>query len=190
MSMIKGMFLRAKHWQIFSLLFGLMIISQISILASFPQDPRSLEDLRTVFLIFGFMTGLFMICFLGWLWSIGSFLNSVVLEALKLRIGWFRFAIIYPAVYFFVFIAFFQSPNSGMFAIIMPLHLLAMFCMFYSLYFVSKNLVLAETGKQASFYDFAGPLFLIWFFPIGIWFVQPRVNKIYTQIGNGEPNGG
>jgi uncharacterized RDD family membrane protein YckC len=46
---------------------------------------------------------------------------------------------------------------------------------------VSKNLVLAETSKPASFYDYAGPFFLIWFFPIGVWFTQPRINRLYEQ---------
>jgi uncharacterized RDD family membrane protein YckC len=56
-----------------------------------------------------------------------------------------------------------------------------MFCMLYLLYFVSKNLVLAETRKPASFPDYAGPFFLIWFFPIGIWFTQPRINRLYER---------
>jgi hypothetical protein len=46
---------------------------------------------------------------------------------------------------------------------------------------VSKSLVLAETGKPASFYDYAGPFFLLWFFPVGIWIVQPRVNRLYSE---------
>jgi uncharacterized RDD family membrane protein YckC len=56
-----------------------------------------------------------------------------------------------------------------------------MFCMFYDVYFVSKNLVLAETSKSASFYDYARPFFLIWFFPVGVWFIQPRINRLHGQ---------
>ncbi len=51
----------------------------------------------------------------------------------------------------------------------------------YDLYFVSKSLALAETSRPVSFYDYAGPFFLIWFFPIGIWFTQPRVNRLYAE---------
>jgi hypothetical protein len=189
MNTIVTFFLRAKSWQIFLLLFGLMLIAQVTVIASFPDGRNSPESIRNSLLLFGFMTALFMFCYLGWIWSVGSFLNSSVLAALRMRMGWFRFAAIYPAAYFFVFIAFFQAPNLDVFAIILPLHLLAMFCMFYNLYFVSKNLVLAETGKQASFYNFAGPLFLIWFFPIGIWFVQPRINRIYAEKNSAESNG-
>jgi hypothetical protein len=72
-------------------------------------------------------------------------------------------------------------------ALIYPLHVFAMICMFYLLYFVSKSLVLGETGKPASFYDYAGPFFLLWFFPAGIWIVQPRVNRLYSERKNAEP---
>jgi hypothetical protein len=32
-----------------------------------------------------------------------------------------------------------------------------------------------------SFYDFSGPFFLLWFFPIGIWIIQPRINRLFTD---------
>jgi|HubBroStandDraft_2_1064218.scaffolds.fasta_scaffold26755_3 hypothetical protein len=75
----------------------------------------------------------------------------------------------------------FKSINAVLLSLIFPLHFLAMFCLFYLLYFVSKSLVLAETCKPASFNDYAGPFFLIWFFPIGIWFIQPRINRQYME---------
>lgn len=187
MNAIAGFFLRAKHWQIFLLLFGVFFIGQIAVMSSFAAAARSPEDFGKVGLEFGVVMVLFMFCFLGWFWSMGLFLSSIVPASLRLRMGFFRFALIYPAVYIFAFIAFFESPKPAMFALIFPFHLFAMFCMFYNLYFVSKSLVLAETGKRASFYDFAGPFFLIWFFPIGVWIIQPRINRLYAQKGKAEP---
>jgi len=62
-----------------------------------------------------------------------------------------------------------------------------MFCLFYDLYFVPKSLVTVESGKQATFYDYAGPFFLKWFFPIGIWFIQPRINRLYARQASTTP---
>jgi hypothetical protein len=126
---------------------------------------------------------LFMISLVLWLWSMGSFLSSIVAPSLRLRVGFFRFALIYPALYFlpFFYIVFILNPKPTVLTLIVPFHLFATFCMFYSLYFVSKSLALAETSKPATFYDYAGPFFLIWLFPIGIWIVQPRINRIYAQ---------
>ena len=60
------------------------------------------------------------------------------------------------------------------------MHLVATFCMFYNLYFVAKSLKLVELQRPVGFYDYSGPLFLLWFFPAGIWVVQPRINRLYA----------
>jgi hypothetical protein len=190
MNVIAMFFLRAKHWQIFLLLFGIAVVGDVAaISSSISATARSPEDFGKVGLLFGVVMVLFMFCFLAWLWSMASFLSSIVQPALRLKMGFFRFALIYPVVYFPLFMVLFQSIilNPLLFAVIFPLHLFAMFCMFYLLYFVSKSLVLAETSKPASFYDYAGPFFLIWFFPIGVWFAQPRINRLYEERRNVEP---
>jgi glucan phosphoethanolaminetransferase (alkaline phosphatase superfamily) len=190
MNVIASFFLRAKHWQMFLLLFGLMFISQVAVV----MNPtllavRSPADLGKADLLPGVPMAIFMICFLGWFWAMGSLLSSVVPSTLRLRMGFFRLALIYPLVYmpFFIFIMFSDGPKPAMVVLILPLHLFAMFCLFYDLYYVSKGLALAETGKPVSFYDYAGPFFLLWFFPIGIWVIQPRINRIYAQKCSAEP---
>jgi hypothetical protein len=56
-----------------------------------------------------------------------------------------------------------------------------MFCMFYLLTFVSRNLALAEIGRAVKFHDYAGYFFALWFYPIGVWIVQPRINRLYAE---------
>jgi uncharacterized RDD family membrane protein YckC len=180
-NLITRSFLRAKHWQIFLLFVGFTILANIATAISIMKTAPSPEGFERMEPLFGTVMALFMFCFQGWFWSMGSFLNTLVPPTLKLKANFFRFALVYPAVYIFVFLAFFAITTPGVLAIILPLHFVAMFCMFYNLYFVSKTLVLAETRKQASFYEYAGPLFLIWFFPVGVWFVQPRINRLYAQ---------
>jgi hypothetical protein len=185
MNVIASFFLRAKHWQIFLLLFGIGFVGDVAVMTSTLATARSPEDFDKIVLPFGLVMVLFMFCFLAWFWSMGSFLSSIVQPALRLKMGFFRFALVYPALYIFVFFALFQSTKPVLLAVIFPLHFFAVFCLFYDLYFVSKSLVLAETRKPASFYDYAGPFFLIWFFPIGVWFTQPRINRLYAE---GRPN--
>jgi len=78
---------------------------------------------------------------------------------------------------------FFLNPNRvlSIFAVIFLLHFFAMFCLFYDIYFVSQNLAMVETGKEVTFYDYAGRFFLMWFFPIGVWYIQPRVNRLHAR---------
>jgi hypothetical protein len=173
--------LRAKSWQIFALVIGLGVSGQIVAAISLIRSMEGPDELLKVPLGFGIETVLIMCCFLGWHWSVGTFLSSRVPSALRLKFGFFRFALVYPVIYVMIFMWMFKTLNGASFSLILLLHFLAMFCLFYLLYFVSKSLVLAETCKPASFNDYAGPFFLIWFFPIGIWFIQPRLNRQYTE---------
>lgn len=185
--MVGSFFLRAKHWQVFLLVFGAYLVGQMvfvgSILASSPP--------HEVFAKGGLLAGLVMtLSTLGifvWFWSLGSFFSSIVHPELRMKLGFFRVALAYPPFYFVFFIATFQDFSPGFLGLILPLHLFATVCMFYLLYFVAKSLVLAETSKPASFSDYAGPFFLLWFFPVGIWIVQPRVNRLYSGRKSAEP---
>ena len=69
----------------------------------------------------------------------------------------------------------------GLVAVIVPLHLFSMFCIFYSLYFVAKTFKTVELQREVNFSDFAGEFFMIWFYPIGIWIVQPKINKMIEK---------
>jgi len=65
----------------------------------------------------------------------------------------------------------------GAFAVIIPLHLFSMFCIFYCLYFVAKTIKTVELQREVTFSDFIGEFFLVWFHLIGVWILQPRINK-------------
>lgn len=158
--------------------FDVYLLGQMALMGSILASPRGLLS--------GLMMALFMLGSFVCFWSMGSFFNSIVKPESRLKSGFFRVALIYPPFYFVFFIATFQSFSPGLLELILPLHLFAMICMFYLLYFVSKSLVLAETSKPASFCDYAGPLFLLWFFPVGIWIVQPRVNRLYSERKNAQ----
>ena len=173
MNPITRFFVRAKHWQVFALLIGLSCIAEAVVMWTYPKSVSLIA------------AELCWVCFVVWFWSLGSFLDSLVEPDLRLSRPFFRFALAYPLVYMGVFqIIPFEKLTLGYGFAIFPLHLFAMFCVFFDLNFVSKSLALAETGRAVSFYDYAGAFFLLWFFPLGIWFVQPRINRLYAGTLN------
>lgn len=184
MNWIERFFVRAKHWQLFFLFVATLLVMEVVAFGSFFAAEKSPEEATTAMLLMATLTGLCMLCFLFWLWSLGSFLSSIVQPALRLRTGFFLFSVIYSSVYVFGFGAIFQSINPKLFVVIIPLHLFAMYCIFYCLVFVAKNLVMAESGRRVTFYDYAGPFFLVWFYFIGVWFIQPRINRLYAEKRN------
>ncbi len=176
MNWVEYYFLRAKHWQIFLLFTVLFVLSPIALFGSGKG--------RYAFVA---ITVVYAVSLFAWFWSMGSFFNATLELRLRLGTGLFRFALIYPVFYVFVFFIFFVNASTALFLVIFPLHLFAMFCTLYSLYFVSKSLVLAETGNPAPFRSYVGVLLLLWFFPVGVWILQPRVNRLFTEKRNASP---
>lgn len=182
-------FLKAKHWQLFVLTFGIPFIFQLVMMGSMfagigsetIPDPSFLLNYLSLFPI---MMILFMGVLFGWFWSVAIGLQSKVPEGVKMKVKKFKIFFFTPLIYMLFFLAFFitswngDGPNPAIFAVIVPIHLFSMFCMFYSLYFVAKTLKTVELQRETSFSDFAGEFFMIWVYPIGIWIVQPRVNKM------------
>jgi hypothetical protein len=182
MNSIARWFLRAKHWQIFLFFCVAFLIANVAMINFEMSEPASMLTFPGD-LPFFIVWILCMCFFLGWLWSMGPFLSFLLQPPLQRKMRFFIFSLIYPAIYGLFFIATFSMSTTKpvILAIIFPLHFLAMFCIFYDLYFVSKALIQVETGKSATFYDYAGPFFLLWFFPVGVWFTQPRINHLYHQ---------
>jgi hypothetical protein len=189
MKSITTVFLRLKHWQLF--LF-LVVVPSVGEVISFilnlmtVHSPQDLGNGAIVLgvLTLGALTALLVSPFFLWFWALGSFLNSIVPPGLRLGTGFFHFAVTYPSIYIIFAAHFFLGPSPTWPPVILPFHFFAMACIFYDLYFVSKNLVLAQTGKNVKFYDYAGPFFLIWFYPVGIWFIQPEINRLFADRRN------
>ncbi len=190
-------FLKLKHWQLFVLVIGMPVIVQmISIIrfAFVSFDPTAMFTGWTLSIIF-LAIFLIMGVFYGWLYTLGVNLNKKLPGTVKMNLTTFRWFVFIPVVYmicycifmFTVLIHLFESGEpdvSVIFAslgIIIPLHLFAIFCVIYCLNFVAKSLKAVEWQRPVTFSDYAGEFFLIWFFPIGIWFIQPRINKMFDK---------
>ena len=186
-------FLTLKHWQLFVLLVGVPLIVEF-IMFGFVFSHR---DPRFFLYFFPFLMILSLGLFFSWFYTLGANLFKRLPETAKMNLTKFKIFLFIPVVYILFFMVFmfgmFSNISSGgqpgpvrgeqpgliIFAVIFPLHLFCMFCMFYCLYFNAKALKTVELQKPVTFSDFAGEFFLLWFFPIGVWIVQPRINKLF-----------
>jgi len=130
----------------------------------------------------GYFNILFAFLYFGWIFSIGYSANNKLTEELRTSATAFKLGLLYAAAYMLVFLSIFgpygaNSSTEG-FTMILPFHLLAMIGIFYGIWFAARQLATLREDREVKFSEFSGPFFLIWFFPIGIWFVQPLVNQL------------
>ena len=184
--------LRAKHWQLFIILFGIPFLAQFVFIGSVISHIESEGSFTTFPIVFPIVMVVWTGIFFGWLYVTGINLYKKLPSTVTMSLKLFKIFIAIPVIYIlficvFVF-GFFDSsvlngatPGAGIFLFIVPIHLFSMFCIFYCLYFVSKCLKAVEWQRPVTFSDYAGEFFLIWFFFIGVWLIQPRINKLFNE---------
>jgi hypothetical protein len=191
-------FLKAKHWQLFTLMFGIPLLFQIVMMGNIfskinsetNPDPT---EIFNMFKFFPIIMILYIGFFFGWFWSIAIGLQKKVPKNVTMKTKKFKIFFFIPLVYILCISIFIVGIISGimqngtelsggfvggMIGMILPLHLLSMFGMFYSLYFVAKTFKTVELQKEVNFGEFAGEFFMLWFYFIGIWIIQPKINKM------------
>jgi hypothetical protein len=190
-----NLFLRAKHWQIFLLSFGLPFVLQIALVITVVSSLIQNHDVTFLLGVVKFLPAmviLFMAVHFGWQWSVVMGLQKLMPAGVPNKLTQFKIFFFIPVAYILVICVLlallFNSdmmrggqPNPAIFMvfpIIFPVHLFAMFCIFYNIYFVAKTLRTAELQREVVFNDFMAEFFLVWFHFIGIWILQPRINKL------------
>ncbi|HTL81494.1 MAG TPA: hypothetical protein VL651_07310 [Bacteroidia bacterium] len=181
-------FLRAKHWQLFILIFAVpIVIEMVAFVTVFAT-----HEIAMVFVFMFVIMALVMGVQFGWFYNVGTALGKKLPENAGMNLKRFRSFVITPVIYFcFIFISMIvfgtflfsggrPSPFFGLgFLIIVPLHLFSMFCIFYTYWFIAKSLKMVEKWNHVEFGDYIGEFFLLWFFPVGVWFIQPRINRLF-----------
>lgn len=205
-----NLFLRAKHWQIFLFTFALPLLIEIILIANMMENifanvsrniPPDPESFFSFFKIFPILMIVAMGALFGWMFSIAMGLQKMLPPVIKMKTTLFKLFFFFPVVYILAFCLFFAfvfgsllhiEPGGGPppiifagFAIIFPLHLFSMFCMFYTINFVAKTIKIAELQRNVTFSDYIAEFFLVWFHFVGVWVLQPRINKMLENYENG-----
>ena len=110
-----------------------------------------------------------------WLVFLGISVNRLVPSDYQFSNSWYIFRILFAGIYILIIDYYYGTriPKS-----VYPFHIVASLFIFSSIWTSAKAIVLAETKKIQTFDRYIGTFFLLWFFPIGIWFVQPRLNRL------------
>jgi len=191
---MNNILLRAKHWQLFMIVFVIPMVFYVGIMglmianiANDTPDPSIIISYFPFFLLLMIFTGSVQF---GWFWAVGVGLNKVIPPELKLNVKRFKLAFLLVVIAIFGWVYFMWSLmrsvtlvsqnnyNPAITGLMIPCMFLLIVAVFYIYYFVAKTLRTAELKRAINVGDYIGEFFLIYFFPIGIWFLQPKINKL------------
>lgn len=116
--------------------------------------------------------------FFVWIYSLGIESNRALPETVTMPLVKFKAALVYAAGYSSVAALYFHA----MMPYALPFHLIAIYCMFYSIYYVAKCVRSNELNRTAILSDWAAIFFGLWFFPVGVWFIQPKMQRIVKTV--------
>lgn len=199
---MNSIFLRARHWQIFVPLLAIPFVTMIVFgiivaIVMTTQHPQRPHEALWIAYCMPFVIVINSFVQFAWFWNVLIKLRTLLpSEKVHMPIGRIKLFFAIPILYFCcipLFVAFIiqnaGAPGPGMLVqmisigiIVFFVHLFAIFCFFHTIYFAAKTIRSAELQRNATFSDFAGDFFLIWLFPIGIWFIQPRINKLIDEF--------
>lgn len=134
---------------------------------------------------------LFIAVLFGWFYTVGVNLNKKLPDTVKMNLTKFKWFFFIPITCMFLFYIFVlvlfksisngEQLNSAFIAVTILPYLFSIFCLFYCIYFNAKSLKAVDLQRPVTFSDYVREFFLFWFFPIGVWLIQPRINKIFSE---------
>lgn len=179
-------FVRLKHYAIFLLVIvlpiALMILMSTGLVSLKVYGAMRLEPI---------LLNLFICCSFIWLYSLGIQLHQKLSRNINLNLQLFKFFFIIPVVCFFILtllvskIISIDRLNQKTWPlgpiIFLIVFIFSLFCTFYSCYFIARCLKSNEKKHPAKFSEWIGYFFLILILPIGIWILQPKINKVFDE---------
>ena len=171
-----NVFLKMKHWQLFILLFGAKVLNWYLLINA------TQEGSQPSLLVDTWVAMFMMLVVASWLWSIVTACLKVLPENLTESTSLVKVSLVYLIIYI----------ASGVFiwekyeAVWIILNLLAVVAALYTYDFTARQLVKLEQQKEVIFTEYAGSFVLLLFLPIGVWSIQPRVNKLLGTERNNE----
>jgi len=161
--------LQLKHWQMFLILFLPFIFTGDSTVGQVIQIA-------------------WFAIYLGWIYTIGTVSLDKLPEGHGVKSTYFKVSFLFLIVYLTTITFLFDGGYSinqdnykafgNSIWVIIPLHIYLMWSILYVFYFAAKMLMSTIEGKVVGFDKAFGYFFAFWFFPIGVWYIQPKAQKL------------
>jgi hypothetical protein len=167
-------FLKIKNWQLFLIVLIIPWILGLALKNIFNGE----YAFMTVFTI------IYYLIFIIWNYSVIYFFNKSENILTRRQIRILQILIINVFVYVIFLALRFQIISTGSLIINLVfflLQLISVFAIFYLVFCSAKTIKYLKLGDQLRASDIIIEIFVILYFPIGVWWFQSEVNKYYKN---------
>lgn len=118
---------------------------------------------------------------LGWYFSIGTILNVGAEKEVKQ----FRYNCVFLLSFIIVLLILLTLLKSLLedYVLIVVIAVFYYIYVFFKVIFYCSRCLSKHIDKTVNSPSIIGYVFLLWFFPIGIWIIQPKINVVMDRIG-------
>jgi len=190
--------LRARHWQLFCVAIGIPFLLYIIMLTfAVSVVNKGVLPVNNSFLImmrvYPFIFFLALGTQLAWMWSVTTSLQARLRPSLRMDMRYLGPALLTPAlilfgsgIFMFNMISPYHGLNSAVLSpfivpVLLVVQVVFLACTFYAYYVTSKTIKTYELQQKPAISDYTGEFVLVWFFFIGVWLLQPRINAWYEE---------
>lgn len=183
---LTNFFLKLQAWKLFTIIFLLIIVF---LLISQPLTENYVNSdayPKYSIALSSLLTFCFHLILFSWFWVLGIELNNRIEGSIRPNSTFFKIGIILcvfqQLISLIDLILNSQLTNKEyFFEVFFLLNAFSIFFKFYAFFFVAKNLIRAEKSQLAIHNNMILTLILfLLFFPIGIWFLQKRINLLFS----------
>ena len=169
---------RLKHWQVFSIIGVGYIMSYVLPTTNFKIGNITSIELAAI------VTTITLFLLFFWTLTIGLFLNSIAKNTYHFK-NWILILAIFSCIlgYTYLNLQRLKLANDFLpFWVSSVSTLLTFWGLYYSFYQVAKSLKSIELNREARFSECIIDAITLFALPIGVWFIQPRVNRILRAV--------
>ncbi len=157
-------FLRAPAWQVF--LLSVLPVAVGMWLASLTETIAMAQ----MSLLFGFFVEL------AWIYSVSNYIAKTYSHRVEVPINRLNGALIFIIIIYILYV-----PGLIPEAVGSAVGFLAIGLNLYCIYFMARLVVMVEKERNVTINDYILTAISAYFWIIGIWFLQPRINQIYAS---------
>lgn len=183
-------FLSLQNRHLFFLIIGIPFLAQIILIEVFIGTGDNLSTgVIAHLLVMSVVIFASLATYLLWCWSVAMFFYAKAPLHMIKHVARFKLMFVLSLFYVLLFAMSISGGNllspiehvERHTLLLIGIHVMGSGALMYCLYFVARTVKTFELQRKLKFEDFSEEFFLLLFFPLGVWKIQPKINALASS---------